>query len=185
MNFCNNCGSKSLEFSVPEGDNLPRFVCQDCETIHYENPKIIVGAIPVWEDKILLCKRAIEPRYGKWTLPCGFMENGETVEEGAMRETEEEANARIKISGIQSIYSIPHINQVYMVFLSNLLDLDYSAGQESLEVGLFREEDIPWKELAFSAVEFSLKHFFQDRKNGHLQCTRIGFFQTSMKYRRH
>jgi len=124
----------------------------------------------------LLCRRAIEPRYGKWTLPCGFMENGETVEEGAIRETIEEANANIRILGIQSVYSIPHINQVYVVLLSDLLDLGFSPGMESLEVGLFREEDIPWNEIAFSAVRFSLENFFRDRKSGNLHITRMGFF---------
>lgn len=185
MNFCSHCGSKDLEFIIPAGDSLPRYVCPKCKTIHYVNPKIIVGSIPIWEDKILLCKRAIEPRYGKWTLPCGYMENGETVEQGAMRETEEEANARIQVIGIQSIYSVPHINQVYMVFHSQLLDLEFSAGEESLEVGLFREEDIPWNELAFSAVHFSLKHFFQDRKQGKLENTRIGCFQPNDRKQNH
>lgn len=179
MNYCSNCGSKKLAFEVPKGDSLPRFICKDCETIHYLNPKIIVGSLPVWEDRILLCKRAIEPRYGKWTLPCGFMENGETVEEGAMRETAEEANARIRIQGIQSIYSIPHINQVYMVFLSELIDLNFSPGEESLEVELFREEEVPWEEIAFSAVKFSLENFYRDKRDGNLELTRMGYFDKS------
>lgn len=176
MKFCSECGSGRLEFIIPKGDSLPRYVCPDCETIHYLNPKIIVGALPIWEDKILLCKRAIEPRYGKWTFPCGFMENEETVEEGACRETLEEANARIRITGLQSIYSIPHISQVYMVFHSNLEDLDFSPGEESLEVGLFREEDVPWDEIAFSAVKFSLESYFRDRKKGDIGSTRLGFY---------
>lgn len=176
MNYCSTCGSGDLQFRVPVGDSLPRFVCGSCGSIHYLNPKIIVGSIPVWEDKILLCRRAIEPRYGMWTLPCGYMENGETIEDGAIRETAEEANAKIKIRNLQSVYSIPHINQVYMVFLSDLVDLDFFPGEESLEVELFREEEIPWNEIAFTAVQFSLENFFADRKLGNLDLTRLGQF---------
>lgn len=174
MNYCSHCGSSQLEFIVPPGDSLPRYVCGSCRKIHYVNPKIIVGSLPLWEDKILLCKRAIKPRYGKWTLPCGFMENGETVEEGAIRETKEEANANIEIIGIQSVYSIPHINQVYILFLSQLKDLNFFPGAESLEVGLFREDEINWQEIAFSAVRFALENFFRDRKTGNLFQTRLG-----------
>ena len=114
-----------MEFAIPPGDSLPRHICSGCGTVHYSNPKIIVGALPIWEGKILLCKRAIEPRLGKWTLPCGFMENAETAEEGAIRETVEEAKANIKITNLQSVYSIPQINQVYLVFLAELLDLNF------------------------------------------------------------
>lgn len=176
MKFCSICGSNKLTLKIPAGDNLPRYICESCEEIHYINPKIIVGALPTWEDKVLLCKRAIEPRYGKWTLPCGFMENEETIEEGAKRETIEEANANIEIQNLQAVYSIPHISQVYVVFLSKLLDMNFSSGEESLEVGLFREEDIPWHELAFSAVKFSLENYFKDRRNGNLNCTRVGHY---------
>ncbi|EMO60542.1 NUDIX domain protein [Leptospira borgpetersenii serovar Pomona str. 200901868] len=115
MKYCGSCGS-SVVYKIPEGDNRSRYVCDNCGTIHYQNPKIVVGSIPVWENRILLCKRAIEPRKGYWTLPAGFLENRETVEEGAVRETQEEANAEIRIVGLQSIYSIPHISQIYMFF---------------------------------------------------------------------
>ncbi|WCL49607.1 NUDIX hydrolase [Leptospira sp. GIMC2001] len=181
MKYCSLCGSQDLIFKVPSGDSLPRYICGGCETIHYVNPKIIVGAIPTYKDQILLCKRAIEPRKGKWTLPCGYMENGETVEEGAARETLEEANARIVIKNLQSVYSIPYINQVYLVFNSELLDLDFSAGEESLEVELFNEEDIPWSEIAFSAIKFSLETFLQDRKEGNLHITRVGRYALNKK----
>lgn len=172
-----------MELAIPPGDSLPRHICQGCGTIHYSNPKIIVGSLPIWERKILLCKRAIEPRLGKWTLPCGFMENAETAEEGAIRETVEEAKANIKITSLQSVYSIPPINQVYMVFLAELLDLNFSPGEESLEVQLFEEETIPWDEIAFSAIFFSLENYFADRKNGSIGFTRLGKF--SHKKRQH
>ena len=115
MNFCNNCGAR-VERLIPPGDNLPRFVCARCGTIHYENPKIVVGCIPEWEKGILLCRRAIEPRHGLWTVPAGFMENGETTAQGALRETLEEANARVEMLGLYALFNIPHINQVYMLF---------------------------------------------------------------------
>ncbi|MEW8208657.1 MAG: NUDIX hydrolase [Candidatus Thiodiazotropha taylori] len=133
MNFCSQCGAK-VEVKVPDGDNRPRHVCDSCSTIHYQNPKIVVGCIPVWEDQILLCRRAIEPRYGLWTLPAGFMENGETSQQGAARETLEEATARVDVEGLYGLYNLPHINQVYLIFRSRLLDLEFAAGTESLEV---------------------------------------------------
>ncbi|MCZ8237691.1 MAG: NUDIX hydrolase [Leptospiraceae bacterium] len=181
MKYCSLCGSDQLNFLIPPGDSLPRHICKSCGEIHYSNPKIIVGALPVWEDKILLCKRAIEPRYGKWTLPCGYMENAETVEEGAIRETAEEAKANIKIISLQSVYSIPHINQIYMIFLADLVDLNFSPGEESLEVELYNEEDIPWKEIAFSAVQFSLETFLRDRRDNTLGYTRVGKFYRNIK----
>lgn len=165
MNFCSQCGAP-VALRVPAGDSVPRHVCNACHTIHYQNPKMVVGCLPVWEDKILLCRRAIEPRYGLWTLPAGFMENGETTAQGAMRETLEEANARVKLEGLYTLINLPHISQVYMMFRGTLLDLDFSPGIESLEVALFREEDIPWNELAFTTIRDTLKHFFLDRKSG-------------------
>ncbi len=152
---------------MPDGDNRIRSVCDHCETIHYQNPKIVAGCIPVWEDKILLCKRAIEPRHGFWTLPAGFMENEETLEQAAARECLEEANARVKIEDVFSIYSLPHVNQVYMLYRATLLDLDFSAGDESLEVALYKEQDIPWDNLAFRTIEKTIQHFFADRQNNH------------------
>lgn len=164
MKFCSHCGT-SVELRIPEGDNLPRHVCPQCETIHYQNPKIVTGCIPEWEDQVLLCKRAIEPRSGFWTLPAGFMENAETVEQAAARESMEEANARVEIMDLYTMYSLPHINQVYILYRARLLDLDFYAGPESLDVRLFREAEIPWQELAFRTVYHTLKHFFEDRQN--------------------
>jgi ADP-ribose pyrophosphatase YjhB (NUDIX family) len=166
MKYCSECG-EPVSILVPDGDNRPRHVCGNCETIHYQNPKIIVGTLPVWEDKILFCKRAIEPRYGCWTLPAGFMENDETLEEGALRESREEANANLELEGIFSIFSLTHVNQVYIMYRARLLDLDFSPGSESLDVKLLDEEDIPWNELAFRTIHHTLENFLEDRKKGH------------------
>jgi ADP-ribose pyrophosphatase YjhB (NUDIX family) len=134
--------------------------------VHYQNPKIVVGCIPVWEHQILLCRRAIEPRCGLWTVPAGFMENGETSQQGAARETLEEACARVEIEGLYTLFNLPHINQVYLLFRSRLLDLDFAAGEESLEVRLFDVRDIPWNSLAFPVIRESLKLYCADREKG-------------------
>ena len=165
MNFCSSCGARTVQ-RIPSGDTLPRAVCDQCNTIHYENPNLIVGCIPEWENRILLCKRAIEPRVGLWTVPAGFMENGETTAGGAQRETLEEANARVDITAPYALYNIPHINQVYLLFRARLLDLNFSAGSETLEVDLFDEDEIPWDELAFATVRNTLRHYFSDRQSG-------------------
>ncbi len=128
---------------------------------------MVIGSIPEWEDKILLCRRAIEPRHGLWTLPGGFMENGESTTDAAIRETQEEANARIAIGDLYSMYSLPYINQVHLLFRARLLDLDFGPGAESLEVRLFAENEIPWDEIAFRPVKYSLEHYFADRRKGH------------------
>lgn len=163
MKFCSSCSATVL-FCIPEGDTLPRFVCSTCHTIHYQNPKIIVGCIPEWEDKILLCRRAIAPRVGKWTLPAGFMENNETLMQAAARETLEEANARVEIGDLYAIYSLPHISQVYHLFRARLLDLEFSPGIESLEVKLFDARDIPWNEIAFRVIHDPLKRYLEERR---------------------
>ena len=163
MKFCSECG-KTVVHRIPEGDNLPRYVCEHCEIVHYQNPKLVVGCLPVWKDQVLLCKRAIEPSYGLWTLPAGFMENQETLEEAALRESREEANANLEIEDIYSVISLPHINQIYVLYRAQLLDLDFFAGSESLDVQLFNEEDIPWDQLAFKTIEKTLRRFFEDRK---------------------
>lgn len=165
MNFCSNCGAR-VEHRVPPGDHLPRYVCPGCGVIHYENPKIVVGCIPEWENSILLCRRAIEPRHGLWTVPAGFLENGETTMQGALRETLEEANARVEIHGLYALFNIPHINQVYMLFRARLLDLGFRAGAETLETALFREDEIPWDQIAFVTVRHTLNHYFSDRRSG-------------------
>ena len=165
MKFCSNCGA-AVALKISPGDSLPRHVCDACSTIHYQNPKMIVGCIAEWEHRILLCRRAIEPRHGLWTVPAGFMENGETTAQGAARETLEEANARVEIGPLYAMYNIPHINQVYILFRARLLDLDFSAGAESLEVQLFDEADVPWETLAFATVRNTLTHYYADRKAG-------------------
>jgi ADP-ribose pyrophosphatase YjhB (NUDIX family) len=166
MKFCSNCGQPVTQ-KIPAGDSVPRYVCDACHTIHYQNPRMIVGCIVEWADRILLCRRAIEPRYGCWTVPAGFMENGETTQDGAIRETLEEANARIEILPLYALYNIPHINQVYLLYRARLLDLDFRAGAETLEARLFREPEIPWNELAFATVRNTLMHYYHDRRVGH------------------
>lgn len=166
MNFCSQCGSDRVETRIPEGDSLPRFVCAACGTIHYQNPKVVVGCLPEWEGQVLLCKRAIEPRLGMWTLPAGFLENGETVEAGAVRETLEEASARVEVGALYTVISLPQINQVYMMFRARLTDLDFGPGPESLEVRLYDEADIPWELLAFRTIGRTLRNYFLDRKSG-------------------
>lgn len=161
MKYCPSCGG-SLSFRKPENDDRERYMCDACGEIHYQNPRIIVCSLPCHEDRVLLCRRSIEPRYGLWTLPGGFLENDETTHEGALRETLEEACARINIHGLYTFYNLPHINQVHMFFRSSLLDLDFAAGAESLEVCLFTQEEIPWDEIAFPAVGNTLEHYFSD-----------------------
>lgn len=164
MKFCSQCGTGNIRWEVPSGDNRPRHVCGNCNEIFYQNPKIVVGCIPEWEDTVLLCRRAIEPRHGYWTLPAGFMENGETTQEAAERETLEEANARVELLGLYTVMNIPHTSQVYMMFRSRLLDLEFGPGTESLECKLFREDEIPWQELAFPTIVHTLKLFFEERR---------------------
>jgi len=165
MKYCSACGNP-ISLRVPAGDARHRYICDACETIHYQNPRIIAGCVPVFGSQLLLCKRAIEPRYGYWTLPAGFMENGETVAEGALRECVEEANAVLHKPELYTVIDIPHISQVYMFFRGELTEPRFSAGIESLEVELFDEADIPWDEIAFPSVKKTLEYFFADRKTG-------------------
>lgn len=165
MNFCPNCAA-ALTLQIPEGDTLPRHVCSNCGAIHYQNPKIVAGCIPLWQDRILLCKRAIEPRYGLWTLPAGFMENGETVAQAAVRETSEEARASVIDLELYGLFNIPHVNQVYIMFKAELESPTFSAGTESLEVKLVTEAEIPWEELAFPVMQRTLQLFIEDRRRG-------------------
>ncbi|MGE3297596.1 MAG: NUDIX hydrolase [Porticoccaceae bacterium] len=178
MKFCSTCGS-AVSLRVPSGDDRHRHICDDCETVHYQNPCIITGCVPVYGDRVLLCKRAIAPRLGYWTLPAGFMENGETTAEGALRECLEEANARVVDPQLYTMVDIPHINQVYIFFRATLDAPEFSPGEESLAVELFREEDIPWNEIAFPSVKQTLEHFFKDRKTGEFRVR-----TDSVRYRR-
>ncbi len=165
MKFCSNCGAP-LTLKVPTGDTLPRHVCDACSTVHYQNPRMVVGCIAEWEDRILLCRRGIEPRRGLWTVPAGYMENGETTFQGAIRETLEEANARVEIGPLYALYNIPHISQVYILFRARLLDSDVQPGAETLEARLFSEPEIPWDRIAFVSVRNALAHYFEDRRRG-------------------
>ncbi len=163
MKFCSQCGSE-VTSQIPAGDDRPRFVCVSCECIHYNNPRVIVGCVPVVGDKVLLCKRAIEPRLGLWTLPAGFMENGETTVQGAARETWEEARARVEDTQLYRLFDIPNINQVYMFYRATVVNGEYGVGPESQEVELFEEHEIPWRDIAFPAIHHTLKEFFADRE---------------------
>ena len=165
LNFCSVCGSK-VAVRVPDGDTFPRHVCGNCGTIHYRNPLPVIGTVPEWKDQVLLCRRAIEPRLGLWTLPAGFMELGETTAEAALRETAEEAGARLELGEPFSLISVPHVGQIHLFYRGRLLDIDFHPGSESLEVALFREDEIPWEALAFRTVATTLRHFYSDRKEG-------------------
>ena len=165
MKYCSTCGHP-VEQRIPEGDNRHRYVCTNCNTIHYQNPRIIAGTVPIWEGKILLCRRAIEPRYGYWTLPAGFMENAETTVEAAARETLEEALAEITIDDLYSVIYVPHINQVHMFYRATLKNGHFGAGEESLESRLFEPADIPWDELSFPTVRKTLELYLEDMRNG-------------------
>ncbi len=166
MKFCSEC-AHPVALLIPEGDNRPRYVCAQCEAIHYQNPKLVVGSIPVWQPegepvKVLLCKRAIEPRHGFWTLPAGFMENNETTAEAAVRETEEEAGADIEIGSLFSLLNVAQVHQVHLFYLARLRNLDFAPGVESLEVQLFTQAEIPWDALAFPTIRTTLELFFAD-----------------------
>ncbi len=171
MTYCTACGAR-LIVAIPDGDTMPRFVCERCRAVHYENPKIVVGCIPEWEDRVLLCRRAIEPRHGFWTFPAGFMEQDETLEEAAARETLEEAGADVEIARLCAVMSIPRANQVYVVFHGTMKNAAYAAGAESLAVGLFPRNGIPWPQLAFPVIDDVLKHYCAERV--HPRPVRVG-----------
>ena len=165
MNFCSDCGNAVIK-KIPQGDNRERHVCGNCELIHYQNPKVIAGVLPVFGDQVLLCKRSIEPRHGFWTLPAGFLENGESSLAGALRECEEEANATVVNPELYALFDIPQINQVYVFYRAELMEPVFGPSSESSEVALFDEQDIPWSELAFPVVELAIDHFLKDRITG-------------------
>jgi len=169
MNYCSECGAKVV-LEIPEADNRHRHICRSCRTVHYCNPKIIAGCIPEWGDQILLCKRGIKPRYGLWTLPAGHMETGESTPEAAVRETLEEANAKVEILGLYMVINLIDVDQLYMMYRARLLDREYSSGAESLEVGLYHEQEIPWETLAFPSIRETLRYYYRDRQAG---CYRI------------
>ncbi len=166
MNFCPHCGSPNLTHRIPEGDTHPRQICTTCATIHYSNPKIVTGCLPVWQDKVLLCRRAIAPAYGLWNVPSGYLENGESVREGARREVWEEARAEVRLDYLITLYDIERIQQLYLQYVGDLVEGRYAVGEESLEVRLFTEQEIPWEDIAFTSSAFTLRNYFRDRKNG-------------------
>ncbi len=174
--FCSVCGH-AITMRIPPGDNRLRACCDSCGAIHYINPRMVVGTIPVWRERgadragerVLLCRRAIEPRRNYWTLPAGFLEAGETTAAGAMRETDEEAGARILIGPLFTMLDVVHVNQVHLFYRAELIDTAFEPGEESLEVQLFDEADIPWHELAFRTVSMTLQYFFEDRARGHFE----------------
>jgi ADP-ribose pyrophosphatase YjhB (NUDIX family) len=172
MKFCSNCG-QPVQMKIPDGDNRERAVCSACNTIHYQNPLMVLGCIPVWEDQILLCRRAIEPRHGFWTVPAGFMENGESLAEAAARETFEEAEAEVEIGDLHAVCDVVHARQVHIFFHATLREKKFSPGIESLETQLFHEKDIPWDEIAFPSTTFALETFFADRKRGERKVHRV------------
>lgn len=166
IKHCKNCGT-AVTYRVPDdGDTKERAVCSACQTIHYENPLNVVGTVPYWGEKILLCKRNIEPRWGKWTLPAGFMELNETVAEGAARETVEEAGAEFEMEGLFSLVNIPRVGQVHLFYRARLLSDQFDPGHETIEARLFEEHEIPWDEIAFKTVKETLERFFSDRRTG-------------------
>lgn len=165
MKFCTSCGN-TVALQVPEGDDRERFVCTGCESIHYINPRVIVGCLPVYQGKVLMCKRAIEPRLGSWTLPAGFMENGETTPEGAARETWEEAKARVSHLELYRLFDVPYISQVYMFYRCEIDNGEFGVGPESLETGLYAEDEIPWDEIAFPVIRETLQEYFRDVETG-------------------
>ena len=165
MNFCSNCGTRVV-LKVPEHDFLPRHVCENCGEIHYQNPKLIVGCVPEYEGRILLCKRGIEPRRGYWAIPGGFMENDETLEAGAAREALEEARIDVEIGSLLLVANVTHAHQVHVFFRARMRTPDFGVTHESLEVALFEVKDIPWSDLAFPSTEFALRRYVEDRKAG-------------------
>lgn len=165
MNYCSSCGSH-IRLLVPPDDTRMRHVCEQCGEIHYRNPRNVVGTIPIWENQVLLCRRAIAPRHGYWTLPAGFLEVGESTEHGAQRETLEEAGAEVDIGPLFSLLNVAHVEQVHLFYLAHMRSPHFEAGSESLEVKLFTEAQIPWSELAFPTIKQTLQWYFEDLQNG-------------------
>jgi ADP-ribose pyrophosphatase YjhB (NUDIX family) len=165
IKHCRRCGS-GVEYRVPSDDNRERAVCPACGEIHYENPLNVVGTVPVWGEQVLLCRRNIEPRLGMWTLPAGFLELGETVAGGALRETAEEAGANIELEGLFTLLNVVRVGQVHFFFRARMLDTSLDPGPETSEARLFHEHEIPWDEIAFRTVRVTLRHYFECRRNG-------------------
>ncbi len=176
MNYCSNCGSKDIDFKIPEGDHLPRFVCLQCETIHYQNPRMIVGCIiENKKGKIMLCKRGIEPRLGYWNLPCGFLENNESIEDGALREVLEETGAKVELVNLHTIYNLSKAQQVYLIFRAKMLNDHFELTPESTAIEFFELDEIPWEDIAFSSNSHAIKHLI-DIREGKSEGLNIGSY---------
>lgn len=171
IKFCSNCGH-AVEIRIPDGDQLPRAICPHCGFVQYENPRVVVGCVPEWQGRILLCRRAIDPRRGYWTAPAGFLEIGESLHTGAVRETAEEALAEVEIGSLLSVVNVLHTAQVHVMFRGTLRNANHGAGAESLETGLYAEDEIPWTDIAFASVRFALERYFEDR---HARVERLHF----------
>lgn len=182
MNFCSRCGGPIVQ-EVPADDNRVRHVCSSCRTVHYQNPRVIAGCIPEWQGKILLCRRAIEPRSGRWTLPAGFMELGETTAAAAVRETLEEANARVGEPELYTVMSLPHVDQVYIIYRAPLLNLDYGPSPESTHVELFDPDTVPWDELAFPTIQHTLTCYLDDFARGEFRLRAGDLIRDEAGYR--
>lgn len=165
IKHCRVCAA-AVSYRVPSDDNRERAVCGDCGEIHYENPINVVGTLPVWGEQVLLCRRNIEPRYGMWTLPAGFLELGESTADGALRETVEEAGARVEMQALFTVLNVVRVGQVHLFYRARMLDPTLDPGPETIEARLFREDEVPWDELAFRTVRLTLEHFFEDRRKG-------------------
>jgi ADP-ribose pyrophosphatase YjhB (NUDIX family) len=181
MNYCSNCGEKVV-LKVPADDNRPRYVCTSCNTVHYQNPRMVVGTIPIWKDQVLLCRRNIEPRKGFWTLPAGFLENGETLADGALRETLEETGSTVVDLVPYVMVDIVYVQQIYLMFRASLREKDFHPTKESSEIQLFRKENIPWDQIAFKVIEKTLYYFFKDRSLGSFDF-RTDKIDTPQKFR--
>jgi len=175
IQFCRACGAPVV-YRIPADDNRERAVCTRCATVWYENPVNVVGTVPVWQDKVLLCKRAIEPRHGFWTLPAGFLELGESAAQGALRETDEEAGAEVDLGPLFSVLDVVRVGQVHLFYLATMRSPELNPGSETLEARLFREDEVPWDEIAFRTVRETLQFFFEDRRRGvfAVHCADIG-----------
>ena len=168
MKFCPDCGAP-VALKVPEGDSRARFVCTACGHVHYQNPRIVVGCIPEWQGRLLICRRAIEPRLGYWTIPAGFLENGESLHAGAARETLEEACAQVDVGSPVALVNVLRSEQVHVMFRARMRDGQHAPGAESLETALFDEKDIPWGDIAFASIHFALERYLADRREGREQ----------------
>lgn len=178
VNYCSYCGSNAISLSIPQGDHLPRFVCEKCQRVHYTNPNMVVGCVIEHQNEIMLCRRGIEPRMGYWNLPCGFLENHETVQEGAIREVYEETGAKVILQGLHTVYNLPHANQVYLIFRACLQkSATWHLTPESTEIEFFKLDAIPWDEMAFSSNTHAIKHLMAQKSDNKTPKVAVGTYR--------